>query len=147
MENASKALIIAGAILLAIAIIGIGMYVFQIATSTIGQANMTGQEIDAYNAEFVKYQGLQTGSTVKALCDSVRTHNAQYTGAGAADVSKQIVLTSKAAKDPAAEATVGTTSADITKLKQEINAGRRYMVSFGYTKTGMIKNIGVVLQK
>ena len=28
MENASKALIIAGAILLAIAIIGVGMYVF-----------------------------------------------------------------------------------------------------------------------
>ena len=35
MENASKALIIAGAILLSIAIIGVGMYVFQNVQETI----------------------------------------------------------------------------------------------------------------
>ena len=35
MENASKALIIAGAILLAIAIIGVGMYVFRHKTQKV----------------------------------------------------------------------------------------------------------------
>ena len=46
MENASKALIIAGAILLSIAIIGIGMAVFQMASGTISSANMSAQEIE-----------------------------------------------------------------------------------------------------
>ena len=62
MENASKALIIAGAILLSIAIIGIGMYVFNMASGTINQANMSGQEIEAYNSEFTKYEGVQNGA-------------------------------------------------------------------------------------
>ena len=38
MENASKALIIAGAILLAIAIIGIGMFVYNNVSGTIRDA-------------------------------------------------------------------------------------------------------------
>lgn len=61
MENASKALIIAGAILLSIAIIGIGMAVFQMASGTISSANMSAQEIEAYNSEFSKYEGKVNG--------------------------------------------------------------------------------------
>ena len=53
MENASKALIIAGAILLAIAIIGVGMFVFSNVSDTItGAADMSEQEIAAYNQDF-----------------------------------------------------------------------------------------------
>ena len=55
MENASKALIIAGAILLSIAIIGIGMAVFQMASGTISSANMSAQEIEAFIAETFKH--------------------------------------------------------------------------------------------
>ena len=67
MENASKALIIAGAILLSIAIIGIGMAVFQMASGTISSANMSAQEIEAYNSEFSKYEGKVNGATAKAI--------------------------------------------------------------------------------
>ena len=46
MENASKALIIAGAILLSIAIIGVGMFVYNSVSGTITDAaDMTQQEI------------------------------------------------------------------------------------------------------
>ena len=41
MENASKALIIAGAILLSILIISLGIMVFQNAKSTVGSADMS----------------------------------------------------------------------------------------------------------
>lgn len=143
MENASKALIIAGAILLSIAIIGIGMYVYQMAAGTIQGANMSGQEVDAYNSEFIKYVGTQNGTTVRALCDAIRTHNATNVD----DKSKQIVLTNATAADPATDDADGTTSADITKLKAGINAGTRYTVSFGYTSTGLIKNIGFEVKK
>lgn len=140
MENASKALIIAGAILLSIAIIGIGMYVYNMASSTIQGANMSAQEIEAYNAEFVKYEGTQTGSTVKALCDTVRSHNLTNND----DASKQIILQTSAASD-GNDSSTGSTSSAITTIKNGINSGTRYTVSFGYSSTGLIKTIGVVV--
>ena len=144
MENASKALIIAGAILLAIAIIGIGMYVFNMASNTVNQANMSGQEKTAYNSEFTSYEGNQTGTTVKALIDTIRTHNLTNKD----DLSKQIVY-SLGAKDSTAsnctnhagDTAQGTTIT--TANKTAITAGTTYVVSFGYSTTGLIKNINV----
>ena len=145
MENASKALIIAGAILLSIAIIGIGMYVYQMASSTIGSANMSAQEVAAYNAEFDRYEGTQTGTTVRALCDAVRQHNAYQE-----DNSKLIQLTTGT---PLTGQTVGndadtkgTTSTEITAVKNKINAGGRYNVTFSYTSSGLIKGIDATLK-
>lgn len=140
MENASKALIIAGAILLSIAIIGIGMYVFQMAQSTIGKANMSGQEIDAYNSEFLKYNGKINGATAKALCGVIRTHNMTND-----DVSKQIVLDTQTKCTGATidDTTTGTTSQDITKMQNALNAGTRYEVEFDFTSTGLIKKISI----
>lgn len=69
MENASKALLIAGAILLCILIIAIGMFIFNSASSTItdSMTSLSTQEIDAFNNQFTSYEGRQTGSNVKAL--------------------------------------------------------------------------------
>lgn len=57
MENASKALIIAGAILLSILIIGLGMFIYQQASGAMGNANLDPQKIQAYNSEFTSYEG------------------------------------------------------------------------------------------
>lgn len=69
MENASKALLIAGAILLSILIIAIGMYIFSSARSNITESigAMSTQEKNAFNDQFVTYEGAQSGSQVKAL--------------------------------------------------------------------------------
>lgn len=69
MENASKALLIAGAILLSILIIAIGMSIYNSASSTINDSvgAMSTQEKDAFNNQFTSYEGAQTGSKVKAL--------------------------------------------------------------------------------
>ena len=76
MENASKALIIAGAILLSIAIIGVGMFVYNSVADTItDSADLTGEQADAYNQEFTNYGGQQRGTQVKNLCDRVSSHN------------------------------------------------------------------------
>jgi len=140
MENASKALIIAGAILLSIAIIGIGMYVFQMASGTINQANLSGQEVDAYNAQFTKYQGTLNGSVARALCDSIRTHNAANE-----DVSRQIIIdvTTKCTGAEIDDSTPGSTSQEIATAKNSLNAGARYEVEFDYTSIGLIKKISI----
>ncbi len=137
MENASKALIIAGAILLSIAIIGIGMTVFNMAQGTIQSTNMSADEIAASNAKFSKYEGLQTGSTVRTMLDTIRTHNLSE----ADDDSKKICVHTGAATDPA-DATSKTEATEIATQKGNVKAGVRYKVSFGYTSTGLIKDIG-----
>ena len=75
MENASKALIIAGAILLAIAIIGVGMYVFNNAQESVQGTDMTEEEVAVYNGDFTAYEGRIRGSRVKTLVDSLKNHN------------------------------------------------------------------------
>ena len=75
MENASKALIIAGAILLAILIIGLGMFIYNQAADTLDGAQLDGQKVDSYNREFLQYEGTKQGSQVKTLLNNIKAHN------------------------------------------------------------------------
>lgn len=76
MENASKALIIAGAILLSILIISLGIIIFTQAQDTINSVNMSEQEIMAFNNKFIPYQGESVrGSQVNALIQAVASNN------------------------------------------------------------------------
>lgn len=76
MENASKALLIAGAILLAILLISLGIMVFQQGQSAIKNSGMSKAEIAAFNGQFTKYEGDKRGSDVKSLIQEVNTSNA-----------------------------------------------------------------------
>lgn len=77
MENASKALIIAGAILISILLITVGIILIrsgQDITST-GASQMASQNIQTFNAQFTSYQGKIKGSQVKNLLSQVRANN------------------------------------------------------------------------
>ena len=76
MENASKALIIAGAILLAILLISLGILIFNQAQDTVNNSGMSQAEITAFNNKFLKYEGTQKGSVVKSLINEVIASNA-----------------------------------------------------------------------
>lgn len=70
MENASKALIIAGAILLSILIIGIAMFIFNSANETLEKtvSRMSEQEQSTHNQRFQKFAGdRRSGTDVKSL--------------------------------------------------------------------------------
>ena len=69
IENASKALLIARAILLCILIIAIGMFIYNSTQSTIvdSLSTLSTQEIEAYNNQFLAYQGIQKGINIKKL--------------------------------------------------------------------------------
>ena len=76
MENASKALIIAGAILISILIIGLGVFIYQQAQSTVSKANLNSQEAQAQNQQFDNYFGDKVSAQeVKQLCTTVRSNN------------------------------------------------------------------------
>lgn len=76
MENASKALIIAGAILLAILLISLGIMIFNQAQDTVTNSGMTEAELTSFNNKFVKYEGKQKGTMVKSMMQEVKSNNA-----------------------------------------------------------------------
>ena len=81
MENASKALLIAGAILICILLIAIGMYIYNSAQSTIKTAagQMGQQDKEMYNSMIKKYVGSsKKGSDVKQMIEDVISQNNQY---------------------------------------------------------------------
>ena len=73
MENASKALIIAGAILLSILIIAIGMYIYTSSHNSISEAGsqISEQEKTSFNQQWNTYEGAQGGNNIKALLQKV----------------------------------------------------------------------------
>ena len=76
MENASKALIIAGAILLAILIIGLGVYIYRQAAGVIDTGTMDQLVVSQFNAQFEPYLGNNvSGSNVKQLIKIIDASN------------------------------------------------------------------------
>ena len=136
MENASKALIIAGAILLSILIIALGVFVFNQAKSAMGNVNLSEQEVAASNSKFESYQGKQKGSSAKALVSVIKNYNktqdsefVDIATAGKPTNAKQDFLD----KEP----TYPTT----------ILAGKTYEVSFDYNKMGQITKVYIIEQQ
>ena len=75
MENASKALIIAGAILLSILLISLGIMIFTQAQDVVSGSGMTEAQISAFNSKFTKYEGNYKGTMVKSLIQEVIATN------------------------------------------------------------------------
>lgn len=79
MENATKALIIAAAVLIAIALIALGIRILSSTKGTTEQVDRvaTELEISIYNSQFTKFEGTQRGSNVKQLVRSAKMNNAK----------------------------------------------------------------------
>ncbi len=76
MENASKALIIAGAILLSILIIGLGMFIYRQAAGVMNNTGLDELAVDKHNEGFLQYQGTKvSGTQVKALVKKIEANN------------------------------------------------------------------------
>lgn len=126
MENASKALIIAGAILLSILIIGLGMAVFNNAKEALSGANLDKEKIATINAQYEAYIGEAIkGSQVKTLCNLVRDNNLT------ADQSETFTITINSV----------TEATEINKLKNTIANGKTYKVEATYGSNKLIETI------
>lgn len=79
MDNASKALIMAGAILIAVALVSLGVYLYQSAANSVSDSSawMDSTKVETQNAKFEKYAGPNVkGPEVKSLIRAVGTFNA-----------------------------------------------------------------------
>ena len=76
MENATKALLIAAAVLVAIIIISLTLGVVNQGREAMQGADMTEAEKEAYNSKFIAFEGTNVStSDVNALLSAVLSHN------------------------------------------------------------------------
>ena len=134
MENASKALIIAGAILLAILIISLGIMIYNQASGVVNKNAMTEVEVSSFNQRFSQYFGKKVrGANVNSLINTVNNNNMSTDD----DTKKVKIVTGDAANS----AEWGKTGSNYT---QNAKTGATYDVdAIEYTNGGLIKTIKV----
>lgn len=78
MDNASKALIMAGAILIAVALVSLGVYLYQSSAAKVNDAIRQGDvsQMIMLNAEIEKYKGNIKGSELSQLSKLMKADNA-----------------------------------------------------------------------
>lgn len=81
MENASKALMIAGAVLISVLIITIGIAILNATAGMQAEANKEVEtvEVQSFNEQFSRYQGaIVNASQVKSLLLLIKANNSYY---------------------------------------------------------------------
>lgn len=144
MENASKALIIAGAILLAILIISLGILIFGQAQDTVESVNMSEQEKLAFNNKFTPYVGEnKRGTEIDTLIQAVRANNQAAAIEGAKD--RIIAIYTWHGSDHGADFVNDRTSPPIASLGYTGSSeqGTGFKVSTTTTTTGSTINTSV----
>ncbi len=140
MENASKALIIAGAILLSILLISLGIMIFTQAQDTIQNSGMSQAEVNAFNNQFVKYEGTKKGTMVKSMVQEVNTNNSQDESG-----DHQIAIVVDTA-DTTTKITSQTSNNVTTYFTKDIKNTSTYEISITkYEASGRISQITVKL--
>ena len=132
MENASKALIIAGAILLAILIISLGIMIYNQAAGVVNNNSMTEAEVNSFNQKFEQYIGNNVrGSTVNALISAVNTNNMSTD-----DTSERVTLEGVSENQ--------NDNNEAPTYNKEASTGQTYKVEIsGYTTGGLIQKIKI----
>lgn len=139
MENASKALIIAGAILLAILIISLGIMIYNQAAGVVNNNAMSEVEISSFNQKFTQYEGSNIrGAQVNSLLTQIQQNNVTYKE----DATKQVSVTVSATTWQTGTKPTGKIDGSTAIVKA--NTGATYKVtSKTSAKTGLIETITI----
>ena len=140
MENATKALLIAAAVLVAIIIISLGVTIVSGARNQIGKSSdaLDDAEIEAFNSKFSSYEGTSvSGTRVKALVKTAYQQNQKED-----DESRRVNVKLTNAQNEQ-ENLLESTNANPTDTSGKIKTGSRYSVSFDTKKSGMIETINL----
>lgn len=132
MENATKALLIAAAILIAILIISLSLVVYRMAAETVGSVNLSEAEMAEFNGKFDSVAGSRvSGAGVNALLSTVMSHNRQAASSGEPTVTVVDGCSSGAKVDM----TAGTIS--------KVRTGAYFAVDLSYDANGLVTTITI----
>ena len=149
MENASKALFIAGAILLSILIIAIGMYIYNSSTNSIYSAGdqIASQEQESFNSQWTSYDENQPGSSIKNMIAKLIS-NAKVNAEEQSKLPDLAIFPTKASAD--GDGYIVKSNVDKTNIKgfnaarSKIETKHNYFVELHYSAvTGLVDMIVV----
>lgn len=147
MENATKALLIAAAVLVAIIIISLGVSIVTSARDQINQSSnaLDSAEVEAFNSKFKTYEGASvSGTKVRSLANAVIQSNQSQE-----DDSRKIEIYLYTGNDETSVDYTGVTGTpivgkDATTVPtgdQGIQTGKRYYVRCITDSSTLIKKI------
>lgn len=138
MENASKALIIAGAILLAILLISLGVIIVNSSNRMIdeGKSSMDGNAKKSFNAQFTSYEG--TSNSAAQIRDLVSTINAS-------NATRSVTPNKTKANNPegAVYLAWGKDAGGTTLKSSTLKSASRYTVALEYSDYGVVWKVTV----
>lgn len=147
MENATKGLMIAGAILIAIVLIGIGVFLVSQAQGFMDQG---GQQFDemtrtSFNSQFENYRGRNTGSNIRSLISAVNTSNLTAHREGTYAEQGIYLLFNNGTTDYTIDGTQENyVSSQANSASNGANTGKTYYVSMSNDNdTGLIRYIAI----
>ena len=132
MENASKAFIIAGAILISIVLIAVGVMVVSAANAPVETAGSKMSDIDKqiFNRDYTAYIGdKKSGSKVVSLLQAIQANNSNE------ETKAEIKVTYGEDQDK-------IVANDIASIINKIKSGKYYKVEANYTD-GIIDTITI----
>ena len=155
MENATKALLIAAAVLIAIILISLGVSIVSSAQDQINRSNIAldSAEIESFNSQFRSYEGAAvSGTKVRTLGRAVIQNNQ-----GQDDDSRQVVMRLVSKDEIADISKLSANSGDAVIEKDTtevpttgdnaIKTGNRYVVKCQTDKSGLIKVIYIAVKQ
>lgn len=157
MENASKALIIAASILIAILIIALGVTIFNRAQDAASTESLDTAEINMFNQKFEKYS---TGEDEDVLGSQVKTLVSTAISNASTNKDDQIkipdisftdkvgTLTEAQGHEKVTDPLSGTDGlsdyiSSLSNIKNNINSTHSYTVKCEYGDAGLIKKITI----
>lgn len=139
MENATKALLIAAAVLIAILLISFGVYIINSTGDVINSSSdaLGDLEVSQFNKKFNSYEGnSKNGTTVKTLLQTVVTHNKAQT-----DNSRLVAVT--VTENGTNTKTIVAAATDAT-IEGTFATGAKYDVACETDNSGLIKVIRLI---
>lgn len=154
MENSGFNLM-AGVIIAAILIMGAGMSVYNSASSVIidSASMMSQQEIDAFNNQFVAYEGSQSGSTVKSLCGvliaNAKAYEDEVVKIPKLTIGDKVNADGDELDDAVVESVddINDYVTNVGKIRNEIENKHTYFVTLTFNEEGIVDEVTIYYEE
>ena len=139
-------------ILVAVVTVGVGVFIYNSAQSVVPDAldTITIQEVEAFNNQFTSYEGIQTGSNVKALmgrlignANTYRDESNKIPGVVMEELAEDELIVPTVANPPETENDIQEYIQKLTSNRNSIDSRHEYYVEITYQTDGLIDYIHV----
>ena len=141
MENASKALIIAGSILISIMLIALGVRIFYGAKNSADTTALDSTEITMFNQKFERFAGKKSGSNVKSML-SFAVSNASTNK----DDNRKLPMVNyfKNVNDTSPNKTAKKSNIkNLGIIRGYINSTHTYTIKLEYAESGLVGTVNI----